>query len=199
VPGLLLSHNVDRIEIPRRVRTELQALGIPLRNAGGAPVAYGLVDYIAVQQWGGGNEAYREFIDLQVQFVNDDPRNRLQHYQVGFHTVQHRDLEGSVGCHYVDSEPDEDGLRMHDVWAGTHAASARWGAACGRREPSANQKRRENYDVPLNAVQLLSTVATQDDTVRIYYGQIRPEEAETASGNSQRARRSGAAGAPRAR
>jgi hypothetical protein len=35
---------------------------------------------------------------------------------------------------------------------------------------------REDYDVPLNSVQILSTVNSNDDTVRLFFGEIRPEE-----------------------
>jgi hypothetical protein len=60
------------------------------------------------------------------------------------------------------------------VWDGTRVGDPDWGPACGRRELGQNQRTRADYAVPFNAVQLLTTVNTHDDTVRIFFGEIRP-------------------------
>jgi hypothetical protein len=174
IPGVMLNHNIERIVIPARVRNELAALGMPLKNPNGTSATYGLIDYVGVQQWGHGNANFREKVDLQIQFVSDDPANRPLHYQVGFHTATNRDFEGFASCDYEDYNPGNDGVRMNDVWAGTNAGNPNWGPACGSLEPSINQRRREQYVVPLNAVQINTTVNTHDDTMRVFYGTIRP-------------------------
>jgi len=174
VPGIMLNHNVERIAIPARVRNELAALGMPLKNPNGTKATYGLIDYIGVQQWGHGNANFREFVDVQVQFVADDPANRPLHYKVGFHTATNRDFEGFTSCDYQDFKAGNDGIRMNDVWAGTNVGNPNWGPACGSLEPAVNQRHREQYAVPKNAVQILTTVNTADDTLRVFYGTIRP-------------------------
>ena len=172
VPGIMLSHNQDRIKVPARVRDELRALGTPLTVLG-RDVTYGVVDYIGFQQWGAGETALREFVDVEVQFIADDPADRPTHYTYGFHTVSMGSFNPGPGCNYRDYTPGDDRTRFHDVWAGTDRKNA--GAACGSLEPASNQLLRADYDLELSAVQLLSTVGSNDDTARIFYGEIRPD------------------------
>jgi hypothetical protein len=73
---------------------------------------------------------------------------------------------------------------MNDVWTAQHAGHPNWGPACGEREPDKNQRVRESYDVPLDSVQLLPTVNTGDDTVRIYLGEIRDPKAAAPDGDA---------------
>ncbi len=174
VPGIMLTHNAVKLSIPSRVRTELRALGMPLVDQRGRDVAYGYIHYVGFQLWGHGNESLREFVDVRVEFVNDDATDRRLHYEYGFHTVKNDDFESPAGCNYMDRNPGNDGLRFNDVWEGTRVGDPDYGPACGAREPSQNQKVRENYAVPFNGVQLLTAVNTHDDTVRIFFGEIRP-------------------------
>lgn len=176
VPGIMLNHNVARIAVPNRVRDELAALGMPLLNPNGHEAQNGLVDYIGFQLWGHGNADYREFVDVDVRFINDDALNRLQHYLFGFHTAKNGDLESFAGCNYVDRAPGNDGVRFNDVWAGTKQNNPQWGPACGQLEPNQNQKVRENYAVPFNGMQILPNVNTNDDTLRIFFGPIRAQQ-----------------------
>jgi len=173
VPGLLLAHNAAWIHVPERVRDELAGLGRPLLDRRGREARSAVIDYVAVQLWGHGNERFREFVDAEIRLLYDDPRDRIQHYDFGFHTAQNSNYESFAGCNYVDFAPGNDSVRMNDVWAGNHADSPNWGPACGRREPRVNQDVRANYAVAPNAVQLLPTVGEDDDTLRIYYGKIR--------------------------
>jgi len=177
VPGILLTRNASVIPVPPRVRTELVQIGTPLVDSLGRPVTQAAVDYIGLQLWGGGAAEYREFVDVEVTFTEDSLADRLRHYAFGFHTAKDVNYEGrGVGCDYVDRQPGRDGIRMNDVWEGSHATDPRWGPACGNREPSQNQKKREDYAVAFNAVQLLPTVNTGSDTVRLHYGTLRPVE-----------------------
>ncbi len=174
VPGVMLTHNAARLAIPERVRSELRALGTPLVDGSGREIGYGYVDYVGVQLWGHGDESLREFVDVQISFVNDDATDRRRHYEHGFHTVRNGNFESLIGCNYLDQAPGNDGARFNDVWDGTRVGDPDWGPACGRRELGQNQRTRADYAVPFNAVQLLTTVNTHDDTVRIFFGQIRP-------------------------
>jgi hypothetical protein len=110
---------------------------------------------------------------VDLRFVYDDNVNRLRHYQFGFHTAKNGDLETLVGCSYLDFMPGDDGVRFNDVWSGRNQSSPQWGPACGTREPARNQRMRENYGVPFNGIQILPTVNTHDDTLRILFGRIR--------------------------
>jgi len=67
-------------------------------------------------------------------------------------------------------------VRFNDAWAGNHQNNPQWGPACGQREPDQNQKVRENYAVPFNGMQILPTVNVNDDTLRIFFGQIRAQQ-----------------------
>jgi hypothetical protein len=176
VPGIMLNHNVARIAVPSRVRVELATLGMPLLNGQGNEAQNGLVDYIGFQLWGHGNADYREFVNVDVRFIYDDAQNRLRHYLFGFHTAKNGDLETFAGCDYVDRNPGNDGARFNDVWAGNHQNNPQWGPACGSLEPNQNQKVRENYAEPFNGIQILPTVNTNDDTLRIFFGPIRPQQ-----------------------
>jgi len=175
VAGIMLNHNVSRLDVPRRVRDELAALGMPLVDYLGRPVDEALIDYVGFQHWGHGSSAYRSFVDVQIEFLQDSATDRRRHYEFGFHTTKDKNFEGNVSCNYLDYAPGNDTLRYNDVWSGRNATNPHWGPACGSREPSKNQKLREQYDVPFNAVQLLTTVNTADDTVRIFFGALRPE------------------------
>ena len=86
------------------------------------------------------------------------------------------DLEGSVSCDYLDSAAGDDAMRLRDFWGFNRRSGVTYPAwqACGRREPAANQKVRANYVVPFNAVQILPTVNVHVDTLRMFYGEIRP-------------------------
>jgi hypothetical protein len=173
VRGITLNHNAREITIPKRVRAELAELGTPLVNEAGKPVAHGVVDYVGFQLWGHGTAQYREFVDVEIRFLLDDSADRVRHYTYGLHTLKKENFETGPGCNYLDSAPGNDGFRLNDMWKGSKAGDAGWGAACGRREPSQNQRVRENYAVPLDGVQLLPTVNTHDDTARLYFGKIR--------------------------
>jgi hypothetical protein len=168
VPGIMLTHNASLIPVPSRVRTELTQLGMPIVGT------KGVIDYIALQTWGGGSSRFREFIDVEVTFVDDSRTDRVQHYLMGFHTARNINFEGKgSSCNYIDHSPGNDTMRFNDVWEGSKVDHPEWGPACGSREPSANEKRREDYAVPFNAVQMLSSVNTNNDTVRLFYGEIR--------------------------
>jgi hypothetical protein len=176
VPGIMLTRNASALTIPSPVRTELAQLGMPLENPVGTPVTRGAIDYIGLQLWGGGDDDFREFVDIQVTFTDDSQTDRVQHYTMGFHTVRNINFDGSTAssCDYLDWDVGNDTIRYNDVWEGTNVGSPNWGPACGSREPSGNQKKRENYAVPFGAVQLLPTVNTANDTARLFYGAIRP-------------------------
>jgi DNA/RNA endonuclease G (NUC1) len=176
VPGIMLNHNVARIAVPNRVRDELAALGMPLLNSNGHEAQNGLVDYIGFQLWGHGSADYREFVDADVRFIYDDANDRPKHYQFGFHTAKNGDLESFAGCSYLDRTPGNDAVRFNDVWAGTKTNNPQWGPACGSAEPSQNQKVRENYAEPFNGIQILPTVNSGDDALRIFFGPIRPSQ-----------------------
>lgn len=179
VPGITLNHNAARVKVPQAVKDELRVLGMPLLNANGTEADYGVVEFIGVQQYGHGYSTFREFAEVEVTFLEDpigtDPVSRRQHFTFGFHTVKRGDLETGVGCSYVDYGPGNDGLRYNDVWAGRYNGHPIWGEACGAKEQRVNQVVREDYDVPLNSVQILSTVNSNDDTVRLLFGEIWPE------------------------
>jgi hypothetical protein len=169
VPGIMLTHNTQIVKVPYRVRKELYQLGL-------YQAPRGVIDYIGLQLQGNGSAEFKEFVDVQVQFAADSLDNRLTHYLYGFHTAINTNFETSAGCNYVDYAPGNDAVRLHDVWGPNRSkwqGYASW-QACGSREPAVNQRRRGNYDVPFNAVQILPTVNTSTDTLRLFYGPIRP-------------------------
>ena len=174
VPGIMLNHNAAVIDVPKAVRDDLRRLGTPLRDARGRDADKGLVHYVGVQLWGHGPGRYREFVDVEVEFVFDDPGDLHAHYTFGFLTAKNVDDESFSGCSYQDAAPGNDAVRFNDVWARTHVGDRGYGPACGSREPRQNQRMRENYDVPFGAVQLLPSVNSGDDTVRLFFGEIRP-------------------------
>jgi hypothetical protein len=157
------------------VRTELAQRGTPLQNPPGTPATRAAIDYVAVQHWGGGSAELHEFVDVEVTFTGDSPTDRRKHYAAGFHTARNINFEGAdaFGCGYVDSDVSNDTIRLNDNWDGTQIGDPNWGPACGTREPSQNQKKRENYVVAYNAAQLLTSVNTGNDTVRLFYGGLR--------------------------
>jgi hypothetical protein len=171
VPGIMLSHNSAVIDVPRRVRDDLRTLGTPLRDARGRELDRGLIDYVAFQLWGGGAARYREFVDVEIVFVDDSPVDLAAHYAFGFLTAKNSSFETFAGCNYLDHAPGNDGVRFTDVWSERFDASD--ARACGRREPADNQDVRENYDVPFGAIQILPSVNTASDTVRLFFGAIR--------------------------
>jgi hypothetical protein len=85
-------------------------------------------------------------------------------------------MESFAGCSYLDRTPGNDAVRFNDVWAGTKQGNPQWGPACGSLEPNTNQKVRENYAEPFNGMQILPTVNGGDDTLRIFFGTIRPSQ-----------------------
>ena len=172
VPGIMLNHNAAVIDVPRAVQDDLKRLGTPLVDSRGRAADKGLVHYVGVQLWGHGAGRYREFVDVEVDFVFDDPADLRAHYTFGFLTAKNVDYESFSGCNYQDSSPGNDAVRFNDVWERKHAGDRDWGRACGSREPKQNQRVRENYDVPFGAIQLLPSVNSGDDTVRLFFGQI---------------------------
>lgn len=181
VPGIMLTHNTDRLGIPSPIRDELRALGTPLVDDRGQEASHGIVHYIGVQQWGAGQGPFREFVDVEIQFLADNPADRVAHFKVGFHTVAHGSFQGFLNCDYLDHGPGNDGVRFHNRWdsSGGHDV----GFACGDGERRENQLLRADYDLGLNAAQLLSTVEGGDDTLRIFFGEIRPENDHDDGGN----------------
>ncbi len=172
VSGIMLTRNRDKIQIPARVRDELEALGMPLLNQNGNKVQRAFVDYVGFQLWGKGKGKFREFVDVEIRLVNDS----VDHYEFGFHTAKNAGIEGFSGCNYKDFKPGNDTTRFNDVWKGNKAGHPDFGPACGSAEPSDSQSVRENYDVPIDGIQLLPTVAGAKDTARIFWGPIRVED-----------------------
>jgi hypothetical protein len=175
VPGVMLTHNTQIVKLPLHIKQDMDQAGIAHTDAG-------LIDYIGFQQQGEGNGQYREFVNVQVSFPWDSETDNQQHYTFGFHTALNTNFESYAGCNYLDSDPGNDGARLHDLWGpnrGPDASAQHSWPACGSREPRQNQTVRENYDVPYNAVQLLSTVNNSTDTTRIFFGTIRPVGSST--------------------
>jgi hypothetical protein len=181
VPGIMLAHNASALTVPQRVRTELGQLGIPLQSPPGTPATRAAVDYIAVQHWGGGTATYREFVDVRVTFIDDSRTDRRQHYAAGLHTATNLNAASAFGCDYLDADPTNDTIRLNDNWDGTHVGDPNWGPACGALEPSQNQKKRETADVMYNTAQLLMSVNTDSDTVRLFFGELRALPAASAA------------------
>jgi hypothetical protein len=169
VPGIMLSHNSQIVKLPKRVRAELYPLGLDVGPRG-------LIDYIGFQLQGNGSGTFREFVDVEVSFPSDSATDLTAHYTSGFHTASNSNFESFAGCNYVDHTPGNDSVRLRDVWGPNRSKwwSYNASAACGSREPSVNQKQRANYDVAFNAIQILPTVSTGTDTLRLFYGQIAP-------------------------
>jgi hypothetical protein len=182
VPGIMLSHNSQIVKLPTHVRAEMYQLGID-------PGARGQIDYIGVQLQGDGNATFREFVDVEFIFPGDSDVDRRQHFTNGFHTALNGNFESFAGCNYIDYAPGNDAVRLRDVWGPNRS---KWwnynaAAACGTREPAVNMKQRANYDVPFNAVQLLPTVNSGSDTLRLLYGTIRAlTEDEKKNGKDQK-------------
>ncbi len=174
VPGIMLNHNAAVIDVPRPVRDDLRTLGTPLVDDRGHEIDRGLVDYVGAQLWGHGAGRYREFVDVEIEFVFDDPDDLAAHYAFGFLTAKNVDFESFSGCNYLDTAPGNDAVRFNDVWTEKHAGDPNYGPACGTREPARNQRVRENDVVPFGAIQLLPSVNTGDDTVRLFFGAVRP-------------------------
>jgi hypothetical protein len=167
----MLSRAAAVIDVPRGVRADLRLLGTPLVDARGRELDRGLVDYVAVQVWGGGRARYREFVDVQVTFLDDSPLDLAAHYRFGLLTAVNAGLESFAGCAYLDSASGNDGVRFTDVWSDRRDAAS--GLACGRREPAQNQRVRESHDVPFGAIQILTGVGAASDTLRLFFGEIR--------------------------
>jgi hypothetical protein len=53
------------------------------------------------------------------------------------------------------------------------AATRTTRSGAGSLEPLQNQKARENYVVPLDGIQILPAVNSNDDTLRVLFGRIR--------------------------
>ncbi len=169
VPGIMLARNQQIVKLPTRVKREMDSLGL-------VHGVYGRIDYMAVQQQGNGNAQFREFVNVQLSFPGDSMVDRLQHYAFGLLTAFNVNFESFAGCNYIDSAPGNDSVRLVDLWSpnkSTKQGYAVW-QACGAREPVANQKQRENYDVAFNAIQILSTVNSGTDTVNVFFGAITP-------------------------
>jgi len=169
VPGVMLTRNAQILKIPTRVKRELRELGLPTGDKG-------LVDYIGVQLQGNGSDQFREFVDVEIAFPWDSEDDREAHYKFGFHTAANTNFESFAGCNYQDHSPGNDSVRLHELWGPNRSSdreSSSW-RACGRREPRGNQKVRTNYDVPFNAIQLLPAVSVSSDTLRLFFGPIRP-------------------------
>ena len=65
------------------------------------------------------------------------------------------------------ARPSGSGQQITSPWR------PQWGPACGSLEPLQNQKVRENYVVPLDGIQILPAVNSNDDTLRVLFGRIR--------------------------
>ena len=169
VPGIMLARNSQIVKLPTRIKAEMDSLGL-------AHGFFGRIDYIAVQQQGGGNAQFREFVNLQLSFPGDSLIDRLQHYAFGLLTAFNVNFESFAGCNYIDSAPGNDSVRLMDLWSPNKSLKQGFNVwqACGAREPAANQKQRENYDVPYNAVQILSTVGAGNDTMNVLFAPITP-------------------------
>ncbi len=169
VPGIVLSRNSQIVKLPTRIKREMDTLGL-------AHGDFGKIDYIGLQHQGNGSSQFREFVNIQVSFPGDSQVDRLLHYTYGFLTAFNVNFESFAGCNYLDSAPGNDSVRLRDLWSPNKSAKQGYNVwqACGAREPLANQKVRENYDVAFNAIQILSTVNTGTDTVNLLFGGISP-------------------------
>jgi hypothetical protein len=169
VPGVMLTHNTQILKLPRRISLELYTLGM-------YPGLRGEIDYLGVQLQGNGSAEFREFVDIEISFPGDSQTNRAEHFKSGLHTATNVSFESFAGCNYVDYAPGNDAVRLHDIWGpnrSTKQGYQTW-RACGSREPFVNRRVRANYEVPFNAIQLLPTVNTGTDTLRVFFGDIRP-------------------------
>jgi hypothetical protein len=172
VPGIMLTHNSQITWLPPHVKAEMDQLGLEHRNRG-------VIDYIGVQLQGNGSAQFREFVDVEVLFPSDSDTDRAAHFKWGFHTALNTNFETFAGCSYFDYAPGNDSVRLRDAWGpirqslllGYTYVNSSW-APCGSLEPAVNQKVRANYEVAFNAIQLLPTVNTNTDTLRLFYGPI---------------------------
>jgi hypothetical protein len=169
VPGIMLNRNLAWIYVPPATRQRLINEGRPLRDEFGQLATTGLVQFLGFQQWGGSGKRYREFVDVEVDFpcadVNPDKGT--------FRTAKQISFEGFKRCQYLDSDPNNDTVRFNDVWAGNVQGRADSAFVCGGEDPR-NQVQRTQFAVPLQSVQILSSVNTRDDSTRIYFGAISP-------------------------
>jgi len=157
------------VKLPTRIKREMDGLGL-------AHGDYGKIAFISVQQQGEGSSQFREFVHLQISFPGDSLTDRRQHYTTGLLTAFNLNFESFAGCNYIDYAPGNDGVRVMDLWSPNKSAKQGYTVwkACGAREPVVNQKQRENYDLPFNAVQITSTVNTDSDTLNVLFGTISP-------------------------
>jgi hypothetical protein len=169
VPGIMLAHNSQIVKLPTHIKREMDGLGLVHGD-------FGKIDFISVQQQGNGNAQFREFVNVQMSFPGDSQVDRVAHYTYGLMTAFNINFESFAGCNYVDSAPGNDGVRIVDLWSPNKSAKQGYNIwqACGTKEPTVNQIQRENYDVPFNAVQILSTVNAGTDTMNVFYGTIAP-------------------------
>lgn len=156
VPGITITHNIERIPFPAEVR---QRYGITATS--------GPLDYIGLQLWGHANDRFREFVDAGVGFLHDES---TQHDAYGFRIMRNGNFEGAASCTYLDYNANSDTVRYRDVWRGVNAGNPHFGPPCGALEPSANQRQRENFSLTNDEVQLLPTVNSHDDTARVFFG-----------------------------
>jgi hypothetical protein len=168
VPGIMLNHNTAWIAVPFARREQLAAQGRPLVNQAGEPTTTALVQFVGFQQWGAGAKRFVEFVDVDVEL----PCAALDRDLYGFNTVRPISFEGFKKCDYVDGAANGDTIRFNDVWGGNVRGRADSAQPCV--ESPRNQLPRTVWQVPIDVVQFLSAVNTEEDTARVYFGPLMP-------------------------
>ncbi len=155
LPGIVLSHNRDKLKVPSALR---DAEGISGKKA--------LAEYLGLHVHGDGNSQFSEFLDVHIRF----PCGRLDKDKFGLLTVKDDDdskINKNNPCRYLDSSSTRNAVRLKDAFANKNTRKA-----CSAKERDDNQINRANFDLLRNEVQVLTTVSDDSETLKIYFGEL---------------------------
>lgn len=168
VPGVMLSLNKEELRIPKFIRKRLKKLGTPLRNSNGNSTKQGSMNSLVVLVPGSGSDAFREFVDIEVEF----PCGNLDANLFGLKSVLESDKTNVANsCAYLDDNPIQNSLRFKDKFT-RRKLRTNANLACGDAESKDNQILRTNFDIGKNSIQILSTVSAQSDIFKLLFGDI---------------------------
>jgi YD repeat-containing protein len=155
VPGIALDQETQVVK------------NIPVPNSYGYPSTIGLMDSVGFQHWNhGATTTYRSFVNVQMT-INNNPAGTPG--IPGLLTATNKNFEDFEGDGYVNGNPNKDGLRIDDVFSGNNFSASAGSLESG---PPTNLVYREQYPLPTNGSQILSTVSTGDDTMWLEFGTI---------------------------
>lgn len=182
VPGVMITRNIGRVEIPQKVRDRLEREGRNIQYLEENGLQQGLIDYFGLQMVGRGTTQLKSFADIRIGF----PCSEGNRSSFGFQDVSGSSFESNgksnslpSSCDYEDGSTVKNLTRFKDdLWEKSTATDFYKGCNGRFKDNQILKIDRTADDLSDHTVQILQTLSTNTETTIIPYGCIRGSEGD---------------------